>query len=201
MSKTMLLLYIIVILLLLVGFRQITGRVELEPGMMVEDVPRQISLPKAENFQHQQMTITPLAEFSLQAKVLAKKRYFWGKAGKLAPYDFALGWQQMSDQDIVQQFKISQSNRWYYWRARKLPLSKQEVIRSSSNMHLIPQNKAVAKKMRQAKIGQIISLDGYLVRAWDASGWNWQSSLSRQDSGSNSCEVVFVKNFEIIIKK
>jgi len=198
MSKTMLILYLLFGILVLIGFSKITGRVKLPPGIMAPEVPRQIDLDDRPSFQHQNSTITPLADFSLQAKVLSKKRYFWGRGARLAPYDLALGWQKMSDEAILEHFMISQSNRWYRWSAKKLPISKREVINSSANMHLIPADKDVAKNIRKIKIGQIISLQGYLVRVNSPSGWYWQSSMSRKDSGSNSCEVIFVTEFTAI---
>ena len=41
--------------------------------------------------------------------------------------------------------------------------------------------------------GSIVQLRGYLVAVQAADGWRWRSSLSRDDTGGGSCELVFVE--------
>ena len=50
----------------------------------------------------------PLADYSLTAKILSRKNYRSGREGELSPVDFALGWGNMSDEQIVSQFDVSQ---------------------------------------------------------------------------------------------
>jgi hypothetical protein len=46
-------------------------------------------------------------------------------------------------------------------------------------------------------VGQIVHLEGDLVRADGKDGWHWVSSLSRTDTGDGSCEVVWVEHAEV----
>jgi hypothetical protein len=35
-------------------------------------------------------------------------------------------------------------------------------------------------------------LEGYLVNITGANGWHWNSSMSRDDTGGGSCEVLYL---------
>jgi hypothetical protein len=51
----------------------------------------------------------------------------------------------------------------------------------------------VARALRRAKTGQTIALRGYLVELRAADGWQWRSSLTREDTGDGSCELMYVQ--------
>ncbi len=142
--------------------------------------------------------IQPLARFAIDAKVLSREDYYLGKDAKLAPLDLALGWKRMADPAVYGQLDISQGRRWYFYRWRDAPpIPVQEIVASSANMHLIPATAAVEKTLSKAKKGDFVRLTGQLVKATDASGWRWTSSLTRTDSGADSCELVFVETARV----
>jgi hypothetical protein len=138
--------------------------------------------------------ITPLAHFDIRARVLSTERYRFDRAAELSPVDFALGWGPMSDSRILKAFSIQQRDRWYFWSASEIPIAVSEVISHSANMHMIPANGTVAKRLLSVKAGQLIELRGQLVRADGQDGWHWASSLTRTDTGDGSCEVVWVES-------
>lgn len=41
---------------------------------------------------------------------------------------------------------------------------------------------------------QVLQLAGKLVRVDAPDGWHWQSSLTREDTGHGSCELVYVES-------
>jgi len=52
----------------------------------------------------------------------------------LIPEDLALGWGPMSDNRVLRKIDISQSNRFYYWRApADSPIGKDSIITHSAN--------------------------------------------------------------------
>jgi hypothetical protein len=168
----------------------------LAPGVGVAEAPyqRDVSAPK---FSVGKYTITPLASFDIRARILSRQNYSADKEADLSPIDLALGWGRMSDVAVYSQFDISQSGRFYFWRSEKeLPIPYNEVVRSSANMHLIPADSQVEAKLRKTRPGQIIHIQGYLVRADDPAGWAWRSSLTREDSGAGACEIIWVKTVE-----
>lgn len=139
-------------------------------------------------------TLTPLAAFEVHARVLSAERYRFDRAAELSPVDLALGWGPMSDSRILEAFTIDQRDRWYFWRSSRLPISEAEVIGHSANMHLIPADEGVARRLKAVRAGQLVHLKGQLVRVDGKDGWHWVSSLSRTDTGDGSCEVIWVES-------
>jgi hypothetical protein len=150
--------------------------------------------PSAWTFHNHQ--ITPLARFEIRARVLGVERYRFDRAAELSPVDFALGWGPMSDTRILEAFTIQQRDRWYFWSSGSMPISESDVISHSANMHMIPANGAVARRLLTVRPGQVVELRGQLVRADGKDGWHWISSLTRTDTGDGSCEVVWVESVQ-----
>ena len=171
--------------------------VKLGPGVKATDPPQQILIIKGDPFDFKGYQITPLADFIIKAKVLSKENYSIGSDADLVPTDLALGWQNMSDEAILNKIEITQSGRWYHWRTDSFPIPRSEIVSQSANMHLIPENDAIESAINEVKQGQIVEMEGYLVRVNSTKGLHWQSSLSRDDSGAGGCEVIFVKRFNI----
>jgi hypothetical protein len=141
--------------------------------------------------------ILPLARFELEARVLGVERYRFDRGAELAPVDLALGWGRMSDTTVLERISISQLGRAYYWSTPNFPIPRREIERSSANMHIVPGSDAVARRLKEVRRGSLVSLSGYLIEARRADGWRWQSSLSREDTGEGSCELVWVERLEL----
>ena len=170
--------------------------VTLEPPSEHEP-PRQHALEKSTVFEVNGYELHTLRAFALKARVLSVEHYRTGREADLSPTDIAFGWGRMADPGIVRELSISQSGRWYFWRySGSPPLPPQEIVRSSANMHLIPADAAVARALGDVKAGEIVALRGYLVEARGKDGWLWRSSLTREDTGNGSCELVFVQRLE-----
>ncbi len=172
--------------------------VSLGPGIKVQTTPAQMPIKQGETFEFNEYLITPLAQFSLEAKVLSREDYFLDRESDLAPTDLALGWQQMSDEAVLSQIDISQSGRWYHWRVEDFPIPRRAIETQSANMHLVPADDQVAVMLEMVKPGQLISLEGQLIKAESYDGWRWQSSLTREDTGARACELVYVTSLEIL---
>jgi len=142
-------------------------------------------------------SITPLETFAIEARVLSAEHYSFGREADLSPVDLALGWGKMSDEAILKDIKISQSNRFYYWRVDAFPIPRREIETQSANMHMIPADDSIASKLKSVKTGQVVKIKGFLVRADAPDGWHWRSSLTREDTGNGACEVVFVKEITV----
>ena len=171
--------------------------VTLGPGVKVPEYPVQSRPSTRMSFRYKDYTITPLADFNITAKVLSKKRYRYGREAELSPVDLALGWGNMSDESVLAEMKIWQSNRWYRWRVDTFPIPRNEIISHSGNMHIIPANSLIETQILSAPEGSIVEFSGCLVRVNGDDGWYWISSLRRDDVGNHSCEVVWVEEFYI----
>jgi hypothetical protein len=143
--------------------------------------------------------LTPLAHFALDARVLHRKIYRWDRQAALVPVDLALGWGPMSDQGVLDQLRITQSMR-FYWFEYKLPppISKEEIISHSTNLHVIPATPKIASQCKSLRTGTLVHLSGDLVEATAPQFGSWKSSLSRTDTGNGACELMWVQELSIL---
>ena len=183
------------LLALLLGAWCWQGRpVSQSPGILAPLDPVQTEPDSKATWTFHGHRITPLAHFELRARVLSVERYRFDRAAELSPVDFALGWGPMSDSRVLAAFTIRQQDRWYFWSSGNLPIPAVEVVSHSANMHMIPANRSVERRLLAVKPGQLLELRGQLIRADGKDGWHWVSSLSRTDTGDGSCEVVWVES-------
>ena len=167
------------------------------PGIIAPEQPEQERISSGEQFWYKDYQITPLAIFQLEARVLSAKRYRTGRESELSPVDLALGWVPMSDEEVLKEITIRQSNRFYYWKVRRFPISRKEIEQNSANMHLIPSSREIEKVIKTVRRGHIVAIEGYLVKINGQDGWRWKSSLTRDDTGNGACEVVWIDEIEI----
>lgn len=165
-------------------------------GILIHDEPLQVLTPDQETFVHNGYTIHPVANFELSARVLSTKRYKEGRISDLVPIDLALGWGPMSDTAVIEQIKISQSNRFYFYRVSPNSISLTLISHNSSNMHMIPANKKIFSQLKALRKGALIHLTGELVNVRAADGYFINTSLKRDDTGAGACEVFFLKQIE-----
>jgi len=159
-----------------------------------------ITQPHLQTIEHKDYTLYPMATFRMEGLALAQKRYRFKSDSDLTSVDVAFGWGPMSDADNLDHIKISQSSRWYYYRyedRRKLKFPAKHIPRYSANMHLIAADKSIQKKLNKIRKNDIVSLEGFLVRATKKDGYTWMSSMSRHDTGDNSCELVYVTHVNV----
>ncbi|PID43084.1 MAG: hypothetical protein CSB48_07240 [Proteobacteria bacterium] len=167
------------------------------PGVLAPEVPIQTKSVNGESFSFKGYTLTPLADYHLTAKVLSKESYSHDRESDLAPVDLALGWREMSDESNLARIEITQSGRWYRWRSDNLPVPRSVVERNSANTHIIPADGAVETLLKAVRKGDIVELRGKLVKVEAEDGWHWVSSLTRNDTGSGACEVMYVDSLYV----
>ena len=169
------------------------------PGVLVSEDPYQNLVRNGQSWDKNGYRITPLASFEMRGLVLSKHRYSFDREAQLAPIDLALGWGPMSDQAILDHIEISQSNRWYYFNyGPDCPLNSREIAFHSGNMHMIPATEHIEEMLKSVGTGDLVYFSGSLVQIDGTDGWSWRSSLSRQDDGDGSCEVVWVDQLTIL---
>lgn len=163
------------------------------PGILVPEAPSQQKVPDSV-FRFEDYILSRRARFTIRARVLSAERYWLGREADLSPIDLALGWSVMSDEGLLAQIRVSQRGRWYYtsWQGA-LAVSEGQVVENSGNMHMIPSNSAIARKLKSLRPGDVVRLEGFLVDVDHPSGWRWRTSMSRVDSGAGACEIVYVE--------
>ncbi|NNF04719.1 MAG: hypothetical protein HKN17_09645 [Rhodothermales bacterium] len=153
----------------------------------------QTRVEKAPLIRHDEYLIEPVARFEVEARVLGTERYRQGREADLSPMDLALGWGPMSDQSVLDKIRITQFRRFYYWQTDSMPIPRRDIVRHSSNMHLIPANDEVRKHLLRVRDGEIVRFSGYLVNLRAPDGWRWSTSTSRTDTGNGACELIWVE--------
>ncbi len=172
-----------------------TRPLEHTAGEIAPADPVQVERAGLPRFEVKGYRITPLADFSVEARVLSTENYHAGREADLSPVDLALGWGPMSDSAVLDRLNISQGNRFYFYRwSDAPPIPPEEIVTHSANMHMIPASDAVRRRLAQVRAGEVVSLRGYLVRVEAPDGWRWNSSLTRSDSGNGACELVWVED-------
>lgn len=168
------------------------------PQQVIDNTPQQSKASGLQPVPLEDYAIQPVAEFILEARVLSRKDYWFGREADLSPTDLVLGWGEMANPQVLKQINIRQSGRWYFWQVESFPIPRRSIETQSANMHLIPANDEVARTLKQIRPGQLITLQGYLVNVNADDGWRWSSSLTREDTGANACELIYVKQLKII---
>ena len=157
------------------------------------ETPAQSSADSPAALQRAGYTIEPVASYEVRARVLSVERYRMGREADLSPVDFALGWGPMSDATVLDKLSISQSNRWYHFRWEgSPPVDPSIMARSSANTHLVPADDAVKDRLLNVRKGAVVKLSGHLINVRHSDGWSWRSSLTRDDTGGGSCELMWV---------
>jgi hypothetical protein len=163
-------------------------------SQVINEIPQQEDLSRPFMIaQKDGYTITALAKFELTARVLGIETYSLDKGSDLSPYDFALGWKEMSSEKFLSKIKITQSNRFYFWHTDdNVIYSQRDKIKTqSANMHLIPANKQIKKILDRIDKNENVYIKGYLVKV-NKDNWRWTSSMTRTDTGAGACELIWV---------
>ncbi len=171
------------------------------PGVLAPNAPVQRDLPASQRrpIAHGDFELTPLAEFRTEARLLSRLSYRSDEGAALSPLDFALGWGRMSDTAVIEQLGIRQGTRFFTYRwEQQPPIPKDEIVRSATNVHLIPADPAITAALSKIRAGDVIHLEGLLVEARRRDGWHWRSSLSREDDGAGACELLLVQDVAVV---
>jgi hypothetical protein len=144
-------------------------------------------------FRFRGFQLAPVAHFEVKARLLMRIVYHMGRESDLAPVDFALGWNRMADDDVLNRLNLSQGGRFYFshWDGAP-PIPPDEIVISSANMHLIPASRQVDDTLRKLPVGGLVHLEGTLVDA-SKGKWTWRTSRTRSDTGPGACELFYVQ--------
>ena len=145
--------------------------------------------------------ITPVAEYSISARVVSKRSYTEKWNASLSQVDLALVWGKLSDKNMDKFISYKQKNRWYFYRySPEFPLDNNYIITHSSNNHLIPSNYNLSLALKEIRKNDLVEIKGYLVKVSGFIGKKkvfWGTSTSRKDSGDRSCELIYANSLRI----
>lgn len=174
-------------------------------SLSIQSPPEQEALPSAVPVHLRRddydWTITPLARYTLRGVVVHVEDYQFDWNAAFAPRDVAMVWGRLVEQDRYRQLQWSQSGRWYFWTyGADFPFGNDVIAANSSNTHLIPANPNLRAAAQSLRAGDLAELSGDLVRLDGVRGgetrW-WVSSLSRDDQGDGSCELLWLRRLKV----
>jgi hypothetical protein len=170
--------------------------IQREPGVLAAADPQQQEVDAAA-IARDDFTLRPRAEFSATVRILRREDYALDWIAPLVPTDFAVGWGPMSDTAVLEGIEISQANRFYFWRTRSWPVSRQQIEQHSANWHVIAADDAVRAALDRLRAGSVVELEGQLV---DIEGREagMATSLSRNDTGAGACEILLASYVRIL---
>jgi hypothetical protein len=145
--------------------------------------------------------LTPTARYVLRGVVVSRERYSSGWNGSLSPCDVAMVWGELAAGENWRKLEWSQGYRWYTWRWRgQAPFSKEVTASNSSNTHIVPATRNVGRAACSLSEGDLAELSGELIRIDGRKGdqrARWVSSLSREDTGDGSCELLYLRRLRV----
>jgi hypothetical protein len=168
------------------------------PGVIAPETPVQESAFNVDKREYKGIKIVPKAKIKLEARVLSIKNYYFDNFSDLTPTDIVFGWGPMSDETNLDKIMVRQSDRSFYFEMTSPPISQPKMWQHTANMHLIGPTEAIRNKISSLRKGQIIRIDGYLVNADSPQGWTLKTSLTRDDIGKNSSELVWINSISIL---
>ncbi len=145
--------------------------------------------------------ITPVAAYTISARVVSARSYSGKWTASLSPVDLALVWGILADKKTDDFITYKQRNRWYFYRySHDCPVDNNYIISHSSNNHIIPSSYNLSLALKNIKRNDLVRIDGYLVKV-DGFLKNgkvyWGTSTTRNDSGDRSCELIYAKSIHI----
>uniref|UniRef100_UPI0023F3BD79 hypothetical protein n=1 Tax=Allomeiothermus silvanus TaxID=52022 RepID=UPI0023F3BD79 len=155
--------------------------IERPPGVTAPSSPVQIALSQPLRLEKNGVSLSAIASFELEARVILKHVYN-DTGARIAPVDLALGWGRMSDTAVLRRIR--------FWQTREYPIPREEIERSSANMHMIPANSFIERRLKGLKPGNLVRIHGYLVNAQAPDGFYWNNSSCHLQNTGQLSEVV-----------
>jgi len=149
-------------------------------------------------------TITPVAEYKISGVVVGKGIYSSDWAGEISPVDLAIAWGKLADPGSNRYITYTQGYRWYFYQCKAgSPFDYSYINSHCSNNHIIPSNENIRRAVKTVKKKDKVVLEGFLVNLkgiYKERPVTWNTSLSRTDIGSGSCELFYVSKVRIDTK-
>lgn len=180
------------------------------PGVLVSQTPqvRMVNTPRTWETDDG-LHFTSIGELDVRARILSRNNVVVSSWKSISPVDLGLGWGQMSDSTIVDQIEFEQYSvafggtrfLWPRIRAdsqiRTWPRKDLEVLFGQlTHVHAIAADNTIARQLARLRSGQVVELDGQLVRINRPDGSLILNSSTQL--GDTDCEVMWVQSLRIV---
>lgn len=137
--------------------------------------------------------LNPRASYDISARVVDRDLYRFGAENALMPWDLVLTWGRLVDEPYRSKINYVHTHRFFNWGTSDGSLDMGYIAGHASNNHLIADNWRVAAALARVRAGDVVRLEGELVDITGPGGFDWKTSLVRDDSGPGACETMYVR--------
>ncbi|MBN2189816.1 MAG: hypothetical protein JW728_01220 [Candidatus Aureabacteria bacterium] len=149
-------------------------------------------------------TIRPLYDYRLYGMIVSQHRSsswwdYYHRVWKdtLNIKDIGVLWGSNLKNEVYKEMKFKSGSWTLYWYYPNAEVRSRFNETHGSNNHLLATDGAVIDAINKARTGDQVYFEGCLAE-YSYPGWSRGTSVSRNDTGSGACEVVFVTKFEIL---
>lgn len=150
--------------------------------------------------------ITPLYKYEIFGLSVAEydsENWFdtFHKKDPLNKKDICLIWGQNVKTGAYENVKFQQGEFICFWKAER-----QDIVFNNneiSNNHLLPATDEIYQEFKKAQVSDQVYIKGYLANyhvIGQETNFFRNTSISRNDTGDGSCEVIYVTDFKILAK-
>jgi hypothetical protein len=112
--------------------------------------------------------------------------------------DYCVVWGDAADPQLLQDFDFSNGQFTCNYSTRSRQAWEQFNQHQLSNNHLLATDEAVRDAIRDIRIGDQITLSGWLANYQNPTGFERATSTTRTDKGDGACETLFVNEISIM---
>lgn len=193
------------------NYRQVN---DIHPALYQEPKQVQTSNPITKRFERDgyDYQLTPLYDYEINALIVSRKdyrRFSLKRINNLFPLDLCVLWGGNVEKKLYQSNKLffrqdSRQSNWTWFG--NLGFNNFEA----ANIHLIAENDSIQNRLDKLQIGDQIKIIGQLVDVkakalgetdvYEPTDVQLHSSTTRTDSGPGACEIIDVKDIEVLKK-
>jgi hypothetical protein len=170
------------------------------PGILIGSEPIMAPVRNPRPWKAGNKEIYPLVRFRVQGRVLCSERYSRDFLSDVSPIDIGLGWGPMSDQSVLDKLEFVQANRKLSYELADQehpPASYGTLWQYMKNVHTLPADAGIGKKVCSVRTGDLIELGGYLVGIKANGQWTAISSLKKETGlDHTTCLIFWVTDFK-----
>ncbi|CAN5222808.1 hypothetical protein BH10PSE17_BH10PSE17_28350 [soil metagenome] len=116
--------------------------------------------------------------------------------------DLCVVWGANASDGAYEKMEFSSGQFVCYFNTHDRQAAQPQYFRALSNNHLLTDDPVIARRLRNVRIGDQISLRGQLVEYSHDHGFAFHrgTSTTRDDTGDGACETIFVRQFSVLRK-
>lgn len=168
-----------------------------DPGILVEDEPVVVSLGRSQTIETENFTLQPRHQIQGEARVIARKRYWFDILAGLAPYDYVLAWDKMSDEAVLGPISVRIDDRSFDFRMASPPIPINEMRNNSLHTHFIASNSEIEELIKGIRVGHIIQFDGMIVDVKHMHGWEQTSAEISKNGNRRGSQFIWIEDLAL----